>query len=61
MAGTSSSARMRSQRWLKRQGRLAGFSALSVVAALSPASYDRITGRGLAGMLCLGAWQMLPG
>ncbi|PKO35445.1 MAG: ABC transporter permease [Betaproteobacteria bacterium HGW-Betaproteobacteria-7] len=52
---------MRSQRWLKRQGRLAGFSALSVVAALSPASYDRITGRGLAGMLCLGAWQMLPG
>jgi phospholipid/cholesterol/gamma-HCH transport system permease protein len=52
---------MRSQRWLKRQGRLAGFSALTVVAALSPASYDRRTGRGLACMLCLGAWQMLPG
>lgn len=61
MSGTSSSARMRSQRWLKRQGRLAGFSALTVVAALSPACYDRRTGRGLACMLCLGAWQMLPG
>lgn len=61
MARTSSSVRTRSQRWLKRQGRLAGFSTLTVVAALSPASYDRRTGRGLASMLCLGAWQMLPG
>lgn len=61
MIGPSSGARMRSQRWLKRQGRLAGFSAFTVIAALSPASYDRRTGRGLACMLCLGAWQMLPG
>jgi len=51
----------RSQRWLKHQGRLAGFSALTVVAALSPACYDRRTGSSLASMLCLGAWQMLPG
>lgn len=52
---------MRGRRWLKHQGRLAGFSALTVVAALSPACYDRRTGRSLACMLCLGAWQMLPG
>lgn len=51
----------RGRLWLQRQGRLAGFSALTLVAALSPASYDRRTGRGLACMLCLGAWQMLPG
>lgn len=51
----------RSQRWLKRQGRLIGFSALAVVATLSPGCYDRRTGRNLASMICLGAWQMLPG
>jgi phospholipid/cholesterol/gamma-HCH transport system permease protein len=57
----ASSLRARSWRWLKRQGRLAGFSALTVVAALSPGCYDRRTGRNLASMICLGAWQMLPG
>lgn len=61
MSAASTNARSRSQRWLKRQGRVAGFSALTVVAALSPACYDRRTGRSLACMLCLGAWQMLPG
>jgi phospholipid/cholesterol/gamma-HCH transport system permease protein len=52
---------VRGQHWLKHQGRVAGFSALTVVAALSPGCYDRSTRCGLAGMLCLGAWQMLPG
>jgi phospholipid/cholesterol/gamma-HCH transport system permease protein len=61
MNSASTNARLRGQRWLKRQGRVAGFSALTVVAALSPACYDRRTGRSLACMLCLGAWQMLPG
>lgn len=61
MPGSSTSLGMRSRRWLKRQGRLAGFSTLTVLAAVSPASYDRRTGHGLACMLCLGAWQMLPG
>lgn len=61
MSSVANTARMRSQRWLKHQGKVAGFSALTVVAALSPSCYDRRTGRGLASMLCLGAWQMLPG
>jgi len=51
----------RGQHWLKHQGRVASFSAFTVVAALSPGCYDRGTRRGLACMLCLGAWQMLPG
>lgn len=51
----------RSQRWLKRQGRLLGFATLAIVATLSPGCYDRRTGRNLASMICLGAWQMLPG
>ena len=47
--------------WLARQRRLIGFSALTLVATLSPSCYDRRARRGLAVVFCLGAWQMLPG
>lgn len=50
----------RCRRWLARQWRLVGFSALTLVATLSPSCYDRQTRRSLAAVLCLGAWQILP-
>jgi len=49
------------RRWLARWRRLAGFAAMIVAAALSPACYDRRNGRALAAVFCLGAWQTLPG
>lgn len=47
--------------WLAREWRVLRFGALTVVAALSPAIWDRETGKAAAQSLCRAAWLVLPG
>lgn len=46
---------------LRRELRLIRYGALTLVAALSPATYDRATRQATAQALCSSTWQVLPG